>query len=76
MESRISPENPSLVNPSVDPLFEEFQQARCVAIEATDRYHDSSPDDPTRPVLWEIVVDLTKKSKESLLQWLDTPADR
>jgi hypothetical protein len=52
-------------------LSAEFEEARRVAIEATDRFHAARDDDPARASLWRDVVTRTEASQRLLLRWLD-----
>ena len=51
-------------------LYEEFVDARRVAVELTDRYRETSADDPSRPELWERVVRQTETARLLLEKWL------
>jgi len=56
-------------------LAEAFEEARRVAIEATDRFHAAPEDDPARHTLWRDVVTRTEASQQLLLRWLDATAE-
>jgi hypothetical protein len=55
-------------------LSTDFEEARRVAIEATDRFHAARDDDPARASLWRDVVTRTEASQSLLLRWLDAAA--
>ena len=54
-------------------LYEQFVAARLRAVELTDTYRQTAPDDPRRPIIWEHVVDQTEVARRLLECWLSTP---
>jgi hypothetical protein len=53
-------------------LYEQFADARLKAVELTDRYHQTSADDPERAVLRACVERQTELARSLLESWLRT----
>lgn len=51
-------------------LYEQFVAARLKAVELTDAYRETAPDDPRRAVLWEGVIRQTEVARDLLESWL------
>ena len=51
-------------------LYEQFTDARRVAVELTDRYLATPRDDPRRAELWDCVVRQTETARQLLESWL------
>jgi hypothetical protein len=60
---------------STTALFEEFVDARCSAIELTDRFHALNVDDPNRAQDWDGVVRQTETARLLLEKWLTQNTD-
>jgi hypothetical protein len=52
-------------------LYEDFEHARLVAVEVTDRYRDAPADDPRKDALWRDVVTRTEVAQQLLKRWLN-----
>ena len=53
-------------------LYEQFVDARRLAVELTDRYRETAPNDPRRDELWQRVVIQTEEARALLESWLQS----
>jgi hypothetical protein len=53
-------------------LYEQFVDARRIALEITDQYREVSVNDPNRATLWERVVLQTETARVLLESWLES----
>ena len=53
-------------------LYDQFADARRLAVELTDRYHAIPKGDPTRDDAWDSVVRQTETARQLLERWLRT----
>jgi hypothetical protein len=53
-------------------LYEQFVDARRIALELTDQYREGAVNDPNRTQLWERVVRQTETARALLESWLES----
>ena len=55
-----------------DVLFEQFVEARCVAVLLTDHYRETRASDADRAELWDSVIRQTEAARMLLESWLQS----